>query len=322
MGSSTLNPSSKVAVVGTGFVGSTAAYAMMIQGSASEIALIDAKAEKAEGEALDLQHCMQFAPHAKIVAGGSFELVKDAAVVVVTAGAAQQPGQTRTELLEKNVTLFEKIIPQIVAYNKECILLIVTNPLDILTTVTLELSKFPSYRVLGTGTVLDTARLRYLLGRQFHVSPKDVTAYILGEHGDSEFVWWSKATVGGVPLSQFTGYAPVLLQEIYKKTKNAAYEIIAKKGATYYAIALVIAKIVKAIIQDQARVFSVSSLVHNIYGVDQVCISVPTLIRNRGVYAHLIPELDEEEKKMLIHSANKIKEDSAKAIKLLKVGNV
>jgi L-lactate dehydrogenase len=184
-------PAARVAIIGAGFVGSTTAYALMMTGAASEIALIDAKKERAEGEALDLMHCMQFTTSVRIEAGDDFSLVKNAAVVVIAAGVPQKPGQSRSELLETNTLIFKDIVPKIMRYNSECIILVVTNPLDVLTYVTLKISGFPSCRVLGSGTVLDTARLRYLMGQHFKVSPKDITAYILGEHGESEFAWWS-----------------------------------------------------------------------------------------------------------------------------------
>lgn len=305
---------SKVAIIGAGFVGSTSAYALMLNGTASHIALIDLNKEKAEGEALDLLHCMQFTHSAEIIAGDSFELVKDAEVVVITAGVGQKIGESRVDLLEKNVRIFKEIIPQIVKYNQDCTLLVVTNPLDVLTHVTLKLSGFPSCRVIGTGTVLDTARLRYEIGRHFEISPKDVSAYMLGEHGDSEFVWWSKAEIAGIPLHKFYAYSPELMHKIYEKTKNAADEIIRKKGATYYAIAMVVNKIVRAILLDQSRVFSVSSLVQNLYDIDDVCLSLPMVIRKGGTCQRLDLELNKEEQILLQASAHKIRELTRKAL--------
>jgi len=299
---------SKVAIVGAGWVGSTAAYAMMLDGVVSEIALIDINKDKAEGEALDLRHGMQFSKSTKIWAGDSFELVKDASVVVLTAGFAQKPGgETRIDLLSKNVEVFKDIIPKIVKYNKDCILLVVTNPLDVLTYVTLKLSGFPSCRVFGTGTVLDTSRLRYLLGRYFNISPKDITAYILGEHGDTEFAWWSGANVAGMPLKDFDRYSPSAMERICLDVKNAAYEVINKKGATFYAIALVIAKIVRAILTDQTRVLTVSTLLQNYNGANDVCLSVPTIVRKSGVCQVLDITLDEDEKKLFHKSIEKVK---------------
>lgn len=306
----------KVAIIGAGFVGSTAAYALMLNGVASEIALIDINKERAEGEALDLMHCTQFTSSTHIVAGDDFSLVKDAAVVVIAAGAPQKLGQTRSDLLATNVPVFKKIIPEIVRHNKNCILLVVTNPLDVLTYLTWRLSGFESCRVLGAGTVLDTARLRYLIGEHFKVSPKDITAYILGEHGESEFVWWSKANIAGVPISQLPGFDTRAMDIIYNQTKAAADQIIRKKGATYYAIGLVISKIVRAIILDQSRVFTLSTHIQNVYGIDDLCLSVPVIVRKSGSCQHLPIELNDVEKEQLKLSAQKIKGEIEQALKI------
>lgn len=298
----------KVAIVGAGCVGSTAAYTMMLDGVVSEIALIDIDSEKACGEALDLQHGMQFTKSTKIWSGDSYELVEGADVVVLSAGFAQKPGgEKRSDLLEKNVSIFKQIVPKIVEHNKDCILLVVSNPLDVLTYVTWKLSGFPSCRVFGTGTVLDTSRLRYLLGRHFKISPKDITAYVLGEHGDSEFVWWSGANVAGIPLKDLKKYSEDVMEKIYQNVKGAAYEVINKKGATYYAIGLVIAKIVRAILTDQLRVMTVSTILKDYNGIDDVSLSVPTVIRRGGICEVLDISLDEKERGYLVDSSEKIK---------------
>lgn len=291
----------KVAIVGMGHVGSTVSYTLMIDGVVSELALIDLNKNKAEGEALDLRHGIQFTKSAKIWAGDSFELVHDAEIVVITAGVAQVSGESRLDLLNKNISVFKNIIPKIVDNNKDCILLIVTNPLDVLTYVALKLSGFPSCRVIGTGTVLDTARLRYLLGKYFKINPKDITAYILGEHGDSEFPWWSGANVAGVSLKNLENYSDVVVERITQEVKNTVYEVIEKKGATYYAIALVITKIVRAILMNQSRVFTVSNL------VDKVCLSVPTVIHRGGICEKLKLSLNENEQILFTKSTEKIR---------------
>jgi L-lactate dehydrogenase len=301
-------PSAKVAIVGAGFVGSTAAYALMMNGAASEIALIDVNNDKAEGEALDLRHCMQFAHTVNIVAGDDFALVRDASVVVITAGIAQKPGQSRLDLVKTNVAVFNDIVPSIVRHNPDCTLLVVTNPLDVLTYQTLQLSGFPSCRVLGSGTVLDTARFRYQIGTHFEISPKDVVAYVLGEHGDSEFMWLSQANIAGIPLTQLPGYSLKLMQQLHQETRDAAYQIIAKKGATYYAIALVITKLVRAIILDQSRVFTVSTLIEDLYGVRDVCLSVPTVVRKNGVCQRLPLTLNDEEQQQFRRSAKLVRD--------------
>ena len=310
-------PAARVAIIGAGFVGSTTAYALMMTGAASEIALIDAKKERAEGEALDLIHCMQFTTSVHIESGDDFSLVKNAAVVIIAAGVPQKPGQSRSELLETNTLVFKDIVPKIMRYNSECIILVVTNPLDVLTYVTLKISGFPACRVFGSGTVLDTARLRYLMGQHFEVSPKDITAYILGEHGESEFAWWSKATVAGVPITQLQAYDKGALDKMYLTTKDSANQIIRKKGATFYAIALVVAKIVRAIVLDQSRVFTVSTLVRDVHGVKDVCLSLPTIVRKSGSCEHLPVELDAQEQKHFRDSVLKIHGDIERALKLL-----
>ncbi|MCK4651361.1 L-lactate dehydrogenase [Candidatus Babeliales bacterium] len=299
------NYSTKVAIVGTGFVGSSAAYAIMLDGVASEIALIDKKKEIAEGHALDFMHGMQFTKSTKIVASDSFELVKDAQIVVLTAGISQKIGQTREELLDANVKIFKEIIPQVVKYNKKCILLVVTNPLDVMTYVTYKLSGFDSCRVFGTGTVLDTSRLRYLLGEELKVSPKDITAYILGEHGDSQFVWWSHANVAGIPIRKYI--SEDLLEKIHRKVKKSVYEVIKRKGATYYAVAIVISKIVKAILLDQSRIFTVSNFLQDYHGVNEVYLSIPTVVRQSGIYQRLEILLDKSEEKMFDNCVKKTK---------------
>jgi L-lactate dehydrogenase len=310
-------PSTKVAIIGAGFVGSTTAYALMLDGVASEIALIDINKNKVEGEVLDLAHCMQFTQQTTITASDSFELVKDAAVIVISAGMAQAPHQTRTDLLEANTKLFKKIIPEIVRYNDQAILLVVTNPLDVLTYVTWKLSGLSPCQVFGTGTVLDTARLRYLMGQYFSISPKDITASILGEHGDSEFVWWSRAQIAGVQLDQLPGYSLESLTNLYEKTKSAAYEIISKKGSTSYAIALVVCKIVKAILRDQSRAFTVSTYLDHYAGVQDVFLSVPTIVRRGGICQRLEIDLDEQEQKFFKASAYKVKSEIDAAMALI-----
>lgn len=303
------NNHAKVAIVGVGAVGSAAAYAMMMDGAVDEICLIDRNKEKAEGEALDLQHGMQFTKSTKIFAGDSFELCKGADVVILCAGFAQKAGgETRADLLKRNVAVFKEIIPQITKYNKDCILLSVTNPLDALTYVAWKVSGFPECRVFGAGTVLDSARLRFLLGRHFKISPKDINAYILGEHGDTEFAWWSAANIGGIPLAQLPLYDKKRFDEIFQEVKNAAYTVINKKGCTAYSIALVIAKIVRAIVMDQCRVFTVSTVLHDYCGADDVCLSVPTIVRKSGICEQLPIQLTNEEQALFEKTYNKVKE--------------
>ena len=299
--------SSKVAIVGAGFVGSTAAYAMLIEGAASDIVLIDVNKEKAEGEAMDLRHGLQFKRNVDIDFGTDYKLCKDADIVVITAGRHTKAGQSRLDLVKENSALFKKIIPHITKYNKDCILLIVSNPLDVLTYLALKYSKFPKNRVFGSGTILDTARFRYNLGEYFKVSPTSVHAYILGTHGDTSFPVWSTANIAGVHLSRFKRYNKKSMDKIYQETKNAAYEIVAKKGATYYAIGLAISRIVKSILSDQNSVLALSSYIDNYHGVSNVCLSVPCIVNRDGIKEQIVLPLNSLEKKQLRKSASVIK---------------
>ena len=298
---------SKIAIIGAGFVGSTAAYACLIEEAASEIALIDVNKEKAEGEAMDLQHGMQFKPNTKISFGNDYGLCKDAKIVVITAGAHQKPGETRIDLVNKNSAIFKEMIPKITENNQDCILLVVSNPLDVLTYLTLKYSKFPKNKVIGSGTILDTARFRYMLGQYFEVSPNSVHAYIMGEHGDSSFPVWSTANIAGVSLKNFKKYSKKSMDKIYAETKNAAYEVIAKKGATYYAIGLGVSKIVKTILSNQNEVLALSSYLADYQGISDVCLSVPTIVNRDGIKEHIKMPLNFWEKRQLRKSSGIIK---------------
>lgn len=301
------NRTSKVAIIGAGFVGSSAAYALLIEGAVSEIALIDVDRQKAQGEAMDLQHGLQFKPNVKISFWNDYSLCKDAEIVVICAGAHQKPGETRLDLVKKNSAIFRQMIPQITKHNKDCILLVVANPLDVLTYLTLKYSKFSKNKVFGSGTILDTARFRYLLGKYFEVSPNSVHAYILGEHGDSSFPVWSTANIAGVNLKNFKGYSKKAMDEIAEQTKNAAYEVIAKKGATYYAIGLGIAKIVSSILSNQDEVLALSTYLNDYHGVSDVCLSVPCVINRDGIKEQIIMPLNSLEKKQFKKAGSVIK---------------
>jgi L-lactate dehydrogenase len=303
---------SKVAIIGAGFVGATAAYALFIDGIASEIALIDIKKEKAEGEALDLVHGTLFNPYTKITYGDSYSLCKNADIIIITAGANQKPGETRLDLTKKNALILKNIIPKITEQNKDCILLMVTNPLDVLTYMALKISKFPENKVFGTGTILDTARFRHHLGEYYGVNPQSVYAYILGEHGDSEFPVWSSANISGIPLKEFEKYDRKKLNVLFEKTKNSAYEIISRKGATYYAIGLAITKIVRTILTDQQEILPISCFLRNYYGVNDVCLSIPVVLGRQGITKKLELPLNSEEKKLLFKSAKTIKDNIKK----------
>ncbi len=303
----------KVAVVGCGFVGSASAFALMESGLFSEMVLIDVNKDKAEGEALDISHGLPFAKPMTIYAG-DYKDAEDAAVVVVTAGAGQKPGETRLDLVKKNVAIFNSIIPEITKYNKEGILLIVANPVDILTSVAAKLSGFPENRVFGSGTVLDTARFKYLLGEHLDVDSRSVHAFIIGEHGDSEIAAWSSANVSGIPINDFCEMRGHFeheksMKRIADDVKNSAYEIIEKKGATYYGIAMSVRRICEAIIRDEKSILPISSIQHDTEsGIDGVALSMPAIVGRNGVEGLVPIRLDDEEKVALQASADTLKE--------------
>ena len=301
----------KVGVVGCGFVGAASAFAIMESGLFSEMVLIDANKEKAEGEALDISHGLPFAKPMQIYAG-DYEDIKDAAIVVVTAGAGQKPGETRLDLVKKNVGIFKSIIPQIAEKNKDGILLIVANPVDILTLAALKLSGYPENRVFGSGTVLDTARLKYLLGEHLEVDSRSVHAFIIGEHGDSEIAAWSSANVSGIPLNAFCEMRGHFdhenaMKKIAEDVKNSAYEIIGKKGATYYGIAMSVKRILEAVVRDEKSILPISSLQHDNHGISDIAISMPAIVGRHGVEGTVPISLSPEEKAALLESAKTLK---------------
>ena len=287
----------KLAVIGCGFVGSASAFALMQSGLFSEMVLIDANRARAEGEALDISHGLPFAKPMKIYAGDYPDLA-DASLIVVTA---------------ENVSIFRSIIPSITQYNKEAILLIVANPVDILTYAAAKLSGFPENRVFGTGTVLDTARLKYLLGEHLQVDSRAVHAFILGEHGDSEIVAWSSANVSGLPLHNFCemrGYFDhdAAMETLAAGVKNSAYEIIEKKGATYYGIAMSVRRVCEAIVRDEKSILPVSSVQHGSYGIQDVALSLPAVVGKDGVETIVPIALSDEEIAALQASAQTLKD--------------
>ena len=275
-----MNPR-KVAVVGCGFVGSASAFALMQSGLFSEMVLIDANFEKAEGEAFDISHGVPFTRPIKIYAG-DYDDLADAAIVVITAGAAQKPGETRLDLVHKNINIFKSIIPEIVKRDFQGILLIVANPVDILTYTALKLSGYAPNRVIGSGTVLDTARLKERLGEHLEVDSRSVHAFIVGEHGESEIAAWSSANVSGIPLHDFCEMRghhdhEGATSEIAEKVKNSAYEIIQRKGATYYGIAMSVKRICEAIIRDERSILQISTMMDGEYGIKALHKSAETL---------------------------------------------
>ena len=306
----------RVAIVGVGNVGATFAYALLLSGLAAEIVLIDANHAKAEGEAMDLNHAVPFA-HPTRVWAGDYSDCAGASVIVLAAGAGQKPGETRLDLVHKNAAIWREIIPRIIEGNNSAILLIATNPVDVLTYVTWKLSNLPARQVVGSGTILDTARFRYLLSQHFGVDARSVHAFIIGEHGDSEVPLWSLANIAGMRLKEFAAahgqdYDPKVMEGIFHQTRDAAYRIIERKGATYYAVAAGLMRITQAILRNQNTVLSVSSLINNYYGISNLCLSLPTVVNRSGIEKVLRVELSPDEQASLRHSADVLQQTISK----------
>jgi L-lactate dehydrogenase len=291
----------KGVIIGAGQVGMACAYSMMIQNCFDELILQDINSDRLQGEVMDLMHGVPFVAPVEIKAGTVADVGQDADLVIITAGATQKPGETRLDLVVRNVAIFKQLIPDIVKYCPNAILLIVSNPVDIMTYVTLKLSGFPAARVIGSGTVLDSARFRTLLAQQMDIDPHSIHAYIIGEHGDSEVPVWSKANIAGMPLYDPAEHAA--LQVLFDRVKNAGYEILKRKGSTSYAIGLAATEIVKAILHGQERVLTVSSLVNDFYGIRDVCLSLPSVVNERGIIKTMNLKLNDTEQQQLIHSA-------------------
>ena len=307
----------KAAIIGCGFVGASSAFSLVHKGLFSELVLIDANHAKAEGEAMDLSHGRPFTSPMKIYAG-SYDDISDCSLIIITAGANQKPGETRLDLVHKNVAIFKSIIPEITERNFEGILLIVANPVDILTYAALKISGYPKERVLGSGTVLDSARFRYLLSEHLNVDSRSVHAYIIGEHGDSELAVWSSANVSGIGINDFCELRghyehDEAMDRIYRTVRDSAYEIIERKGATYYGVAMAVSRIAESIIRNEHSVLPVSSLMEGEYGLTDLCISVPTIVSAKGAEQVLEIPLSQEEKEKLQKSAAELKKvlDSA-----------
>lgn len=296
-----------VAIIGTGNVGVAAAYALFNQRIASEIILVDLNQERAEGEAMDLMHGQLLVGNVKVRAG-TYKDLKDTQVVVVTAGVGQKsPDESRLELLNRNAAVYNDIISKLDEHAPNAILIIATNPVDILTYVSQKLSFREPQRIIGTGTLLDTARFRALLGRYYDVDPRSVHAYILGEHGDSEVPIWSQANIGGQPIQNNTvlekPYNKEALDKLFEESKNAAYEIIKRKGFTNSAIGVVIARIVEGILEDEKSVIPVSAYWDGAYGINDVCMSLQSVVGIEGVKHRVLPDLDQKEINGLRQSA-------------------
>lgn len=303
---------SKVAIVGAGSVGATLAYACLMQGLGRTVALYDINKAKVEAEALDLAHGIQFMPQAEVLGSDDVAVCANADIVVVTAGAKQKPGQSRLELAGATISLMDKVIPALLDVAPEAIYILVTNPVDVVTYAALKKSGMPSSRMFGSGTVLDSSRLRYRIAQECGVAVLNVHAYIAGEHGDSEVALWSSASIGGLPLMEWTGpdgqriMTEEKCEEIQKEVTGSAYRIIEGKGATNYAIGVAGARIVEAVLFDQNRVLPVSTLI-DYPGVGEVCLSVPSVVGRKGVEFRLDVRLSRSEASALERSARSIR---------------
>ena len=304
----------KAAVIDRHFMleDSATAFTLMQSRLFSELVLLDVNMEKADGEAKDIAHGIPFAGQMKIYAG-TYDDAADAAIIIITAGANQKPGETRLDLVQKNTAIYQSIIPEIVKRDFGGILLIVSNPVDILTYVALKLSGLPENRVLGSGTVLDTARLKYALGEHLGVDSRSVHSFIIGEHGDSEIAAWSSTNVSGIPLNDFCEMRghfnhDAAMDAIAEKVKNSAYEIISKKQATYYGIAMSVKRICECIVRNERSILPVSAMMHGEYGIEDITLSMPAIVGIGGVETHVPIALSEEEAEKLVESAKKLKE--------------
>ncbi|EKO1911460.1 L-lactate dehydrogenase [Clostridium botulinum] len=302
----------KISVIGAGSVGATTAYALMLSGVATEIVLVDVNKSKTEGEAMDLSHGADFVKPVNILSG-DYKDTEGSDIVVITAGAAQKVGETRLQLINKNINIFKSIIPEVVKYNKDAILLVVSNPVDVLSYVTYKLSGFPKERVIGSGTVLDTSRLKHEIGKRYNIDPRNVNTFIMGEHGDSEIATWSVTNIQNIKIDEYANkenleYDDNFRKEVYENVKNAAYEVINRKGSTFYAIALAVTRIVKAILGDEKTILPVSTLVENYYGIEDVYLGMPCIVGGSGVEKALNIDLSKPESDKLVKSANTLKD--------------
>src|SRR5690606_20279891 len=288
----------RIVVIGTGFVGSSYAYALVNQGLCNELVLIDINQKKAEGDAMDLGHTVPFGAPMRIWAG-DYADCRDADLVVITAGANQRPGETRLDLADRNAKIFRSIVDDVMKSGFDGLFLVATNPVDILSYATWKFSGLPAHRVIGSGTILDTARLRHLLSGAYQVNPQNVHAYIIGEHGDTELPVWSHTSIGVRPISDFLkrgiGPSQEELDQIFLQVRDAAYHIIERKGATYYAIAMGLARLTRAVLNDENSVLTVSTLLNGEYGLEDIFIGVPAVVNRSGVREVMDLNLSEEE---------------------------
>lgn len=314
-----INHVNRVAVIGAGLVGSSYAFALLNQGITEELVLIDLNKDKAEGDAMDLNHGLPFAPSRTKIWYGDFTECAKSDVVVITAGANQKPGETRIELVKKNTGIFKGIVEQIMATGFDGIFIIATNPVDILTYVVWKFSGLPKERIIGSGTILDTARFRSLLGDYFDVDPRNVHGYIIGEHGDTELPVWSHADIAGISISEWTknknDFYQADLDQLFLNVRDAAYHIIERKGATYYGIAMGLVRLTKAILGNENSVLTVSAYLDGEYGERDIYIGVPAVVNRSGVREIVELDLNKEEKERFAHSINVLKDTLASVLK-------
>jgi L-lactate dehydrogenase len=309
----------KVSIIGAGNVGSTIAFSLVNSGFVSEIALLDRNELKAEGQVMDMMHGLPFVKPVKIYTGG-FGVIEGSDIIVITAGATMENGETRIDLVYKNTFIFKELLTSITPYIGDAIILVVTNPVDIMSYLTYKLTGLPKERVIGSGTVLDTARFQTMVGEHLGITPRDVRGYILGEHGDSEFAAWSSTNVAGIPMENFCNQTGVCTPDttkdnIEKEVRYAGYEVLNRKGSTYYAIGLAVNKIIESILLDENAVLTVSSLLSGQYGLEDVFLSVPCIVNKNGVDKILTMPLSERENEKLMNSANLLK-DVISSVKL------
>lgn len=303
---------SKISIIGAGAIGSTTAFALLQKGIAREIVINDINQEKALGEVMDLMHGSSLCSPCNISLG-SIEETKDSDIIIITAGMPQKPGETRLDLVDKNYEIFKDFIPKLAQYSPNAILLVVSNPVDILAYMTYKLSGFPKERVIGSGTVLDTARLRSLLGKYFGIDGRIIEGFVLGEHGDSEFVTWSSLQVGSIPVKSFSEQNSIPWDTateavIANDVKNCAYEVIKRKGATAFAVGVALTRIVEAILRDEKTILTVSTLLDDYLGVSNAYLSVPTIVGRNGIEKVLNIQLSKDEEDKFVASANLMKQ--------------
>ena len=302
----------KVALIGTGMVGMSYAYSMLNQNICDELVLIDINKKRAEGEAMDLNHGLAFSASNMKIYAGEYKDTSDADIAVICAGVAQKPGESRLNLLKRNAAVFKSIVDPVTESGFNGIFLVATNPVDIMTYVALKLSGYPRNKVIGSGTVLDTARLKYLLSRHLDVDSRSIHAFIIGEHGDSELAVWSAANVSGIPLNHFCelrGYFDHMesMDRIYQSVRDSAYEIIEKKGATYYGVAMAVCRIAESVIRNEHSIMPISVYLDGLYGLHDICLSIPTVVGQEGAEKVLDIPLDLMEMGKLVYSAEELK---------------